>query len=67
MVLKMVLSAEGKKLPDTNKTATVQNSVPSGGASGPLSKAAKWDNPVLSGSKKSKAALQNTRNVFSCD
>ena len=49
-----------------DKTATVQNSVTSE-ASGPLSKAAKWDNLVLSGSKQSKAALQNTRNVFSCD
>ena len=64
VVLKMVLSAEGK-LPDTDK-ATVQNAVTSE-ASGPLSKAAKWDNLVLSGSKQSKAALQNTHNVFSCD
>ena len=62
----MVLSGDEGKLLDMDKTATVQNSVTSE-ASRPVSKAAKWGNSVLSGSKQSKAALQNTRNVFSCD
>ena len=62
MVLKMVLSREEGKLHDTD---AVQNSVTSE-PSVPLSKAAKRDNPVLSGSKPSEAALC-TRNVFSCD
>ena len=62
VVLKMVFSWEEGKLCDTD---AVQNSVTSE-PSVPLSKAAKQDNPVLSGSKPSKAALC-TRNVFSCD
>ena len=61
-MLKMVLSEEEGKLCDTD---AVQNSVTSE-PSRPLSKAAKRDNPVLSGSKLPKAALC-TRNVFSCD
>ena len=61
-MLKTVLSGEEGKLCDTD---AVQNSVTSE-PSVPLSKAAKWDNPVLSGSKPSKAALR-THNVFSCD
>ena len=58
----MVLSGEEGKLHDMD---AVPNSVTSE-PSRPLSTAAKWDNPVLSGSKPSKAAL-HTRNVFSCD
>ena len=66
VVLKTVLSAtEGKSLPEMDK-ATVQNSVTSE-AGGPLSKAAKWGNSVLSGSDKQSKASLRTRNVFSCD
>ena len=60
-MLKTVLSEEGK-LCDTD---AVQNSVTSE-PSVPVSKAAKRDNLVLSGSKPSTVALR-TRNVFSCD
>ena len=59
-MIKMVLSGEEGKLHDTD---AVPNSVTSE-PSRPLSTAAKWDNPVLSGSKPSKAAL-HTRNEFS--
>ena len=62
VVLKTVLSGKGGKLRNMD---AVQNSVTSE-PSAPLSKAAKWDNLVLSGSKPSKAVLR-TCNVFSCD
>ena len=66
VVLKTVPSGEGGKLLYMDKTATAQNSVTLE-AGRPVSKATKLENSVLSGSKQSKAALQNTCNVFSCD
>ena len=66
VVLKTVLSAtEGKSLSEMDK-ATVQNLVTSE-AGGPLSKAAKRGNSVLSGSDKQSKASLHTHNVFSCD
>ena len=63
VVFKTVLSGgEGELLLDADAD---QNSVTSGKGV-PLSKAAKRENSVLSGSKPSKTALQ-TYNVFSCD
>ena len=61
----MVPSGKGVLL-EMDETATVQNSVTSE-VSRSVSKAAKWGNSVLSGSKQSPASLQNTCNVFSCD
>ena len=64
MVLKTVPSAKGI-VSDMDERASVQNSVTSE-PSVPVSKAAKWGNPVLSGNKQSKAAFK-THKVFSCD
>ena len=64
MVLKTVPLAKGV-VSEMDERASVQNSVTSE-PSVPVSKAAKWGNPVLSGNKQSKAALK-THNMFSCD
>ena len=64
VVLKTVPLAKGV-VSEMDERASVQNSVTSE-PSVPVSKAAKWENPVLSGNKQSKAALK-THNMFSCD
>ena len=62
-MLKTVLSGNEGKCLDMDAVQNLITSEPRR----PLSKTAKWDNPVLSGNKQSKAALQNTLNVFSCN
>ena len=64
VVFKTVPSAKGI-VSRSEETALIPNSVTSE-PNVPLSKAAKWGNLVLSGSRQSKASLQS-RNVFSCD
>ena len=64
IVFKMVPSAKGI-VSGLEERASVSNLVTSE-PSVPLSKAAKWGNPVLSGNIQSKASL-HSHNVFSCD
>ena len=63
-MFKTVPSAKGI-VPGLEERASASNSVTSE-PSVPLSKAAKWSNPVLSGNLQSKASLKSC-NVFSCD